>query len=228
MPYKRYNKKKTTKKGKPYKAKALAKTVKKIVSKAKPKREERFIVSRSMDTSATANAFSCTTISNISQGDQFNQRDGRKIYVSGVRLNIAMQNNSAVKAKFMRIMVVRDKNAQGQTLNTTSFANLLRDENFVDVAPTQAGSDIVQPLSTTLLQIYYDKVFRLPVEYEGNVHLNRFVPIKRTFLYDSLGSTNVPTTGEVYVILHLCDADGVTTTAVVSVNCMFRVHYKDA
>lgn len=208
--------------------KALTKAIKKVVNKSKPRREERFYVSSALDTSLVANSFENFVVSNISQGDQFNQRDGKKIYMAGLRFTLAVQNNSSTKMKFLRIMVVRNKNAQGVTLNTTTYGNLLRQEDFLDLTPTLKSADCTYPLNTGLLQIFFDKTYKVLPEAQGGLYLNRYVPIKRTLSYDSVGSGNVPTNGQIYVILHLCEGDDVINTTIVDVRGMIRVHYKDA
>lgn len=219
---KTYRKKKTARKS------ALTKAVKKVVYKTRPKREERFFVNKDFSTDTIANAFDTQVISNIAQGDQFNQRDGKRIYVSGVRLTFASQSNSTVKAKYLRLMVLRNKNSAGGTLDTTGFTNLLRNENFVDWPAQNHSLDITYPLNTNLLQIYFDKVYKILPEAEGNLYINRYVPIKRVLHYEGLGSGNVPTNGELFVVAHLCDGDDVTTVTTIKARAMYRIHYKDA
>lgn len=220
--HKRLIKKKTKQKAK------LVKAIKKVVHKAKPKREERFYVDKVSATSTLAGALGSTVISNIAQGDQYNQRDGRKIYMSGVRVSLVVQSDSTVKTKFLRVMIVRNKAQNTNVLNTTTYANLLQDENFTDLAPTQTGFDATYPLNTSLLQIYLDKTYRILPEYNGAININRYVPIKKVFDYGSLGSGNTPTNGELMLVLMLCEGDNVTTTTTVNIRGMARVHYKDA
>lgn len=224
---KRTTRKKTYKK-KPAQKKALNKAIKKVVNRGKPKREKRFFFNEDMHTSTTANSFAKNTISNIEQGDAFNKRDGKKVYMSGIRLSLALQNNSTVKTKYMRVMVVQNKQAQGTILDTTAYSNLLRNETFVDLAPTQTSADATYPLNTSVVRVMYDRVYRLLPEYQGSSFINRYIPIKKTLNYDGTGGGNVPTNGEIYVILHLCEGDDTTTITVVKARGMIRTFYKDA
>lgn len=228
MPAKRLYKKRPAKSKKSVKKATLNKQIKKVVFKAKPRKEERFYSDRSLSTDTLANSFESIIISNVAQGDAFNQRIGKKIYVSGVRLSLLFQNNSAAKTKFVRVMLLREKSSQGTTLNTSTWANLYRDENFADIAPAMNSRDVTYPLNTGMLQIFFDRVFKIQMEAESAFYLNRFIPIKRTLSYDADGSGNVPTNGEILVVAHLCDGDDSTTTASVKMRAMYRLHYKDA
>lgn len=208
--------------------KALTKAIKKVVNKSKPKREKRFFFNSDLFTSVTANSFAYNTITNIEQGDQLNQRDGKKVYMSGLRLSLAVQSNSAVKTKFLRVMLVQNRQAQGSVLNLTTFGNLLRNETFVDIAPTQTSADVTYTLNTSLLRVYFDRTYRVLMESEGSTLINRYIPIKKTLNYDNVGSGNVPTNGEIYLILHLTEGDDDPSATTVKARGMIRTFYKDA
>lgn len=228
MPFKKSFRKRPYRKRRTAKKQSLNKAVKKVVFKAKPKREERFYLDKDFSTSVLANSFQNHTISNVAQGDQFNQRSGKRIYVSGVRATLAIQNNSTVKAKFLRLMLLRGKDARGTTLDLTTWTNLYRDENFVDTTARADGVDVTYPLNTGLVQVLFDHVYKIPIESEGTMYINRFIPIKRYLTYDSLGTGNIPTTGQYHLIAHICDGDDVTTATVVKARGMYRLHFKDA
>lgn len=215
-------------KKKPAQKKALNKAIKKVVNKAKPKREKRFFFNKFLNTSTVTDSFVYNTVSNIEQGDALNQRDGKKAYMSGLRLSLATQSDSTAKTKYMRVMVVQNRQAQGATLNLTTFGNLLRNETFVDLAPTQTSADATYPLNTSVLRVMFDRVYRILPEYQGSSFINRYIPIKKTLNYDGVGGGNVPTNGEIYVIIHLCEGDDITTTTTVKTRGMIRAFYKDA
>jgi len=223
---KTYRRRAYRKKG--FKKPALAKAVKRAIYKSKPKREIRFFFDNDLETVTAGLNFGYNTITNITQGDQFNQRDGRRIYMSGLRLSLALQNNSTLKTRYVRVLVVRSKNAQGTTLNLANMNNLLKQETFSTMALTKTSADVIYPVNTTLLQVYYDRTYRIKPEAQSSTLVQRYVSIKKNMLYDSLGSGNVPTTGEVYVIVLIAEGDDTPSDVTVTCRGMVRVFYKDA
>lgn len=233
MPYKRNNntKKTYTKRSMPT-ANYIAKIAKSVTNKEKPTREARFALDNSVTTFHTnvlANAFKYSVLNAIAQGNQPNERTGDRIYISGAKVNF-MCANAHTSPRALRVMCVANQNRNGDLLDLSTFTDLFTSYAESDRTADNKSGDIVHPINE-IAKIYFDKVFLIPPDSSGGagVHKTIWIPIRRTVVYDNLGTSAVTiSNGSLYLIFHLCEPDDTLSATISGFHCLTRVFYKDA
>lgn len=219
------------KKRKPRKFKKKAQVAKSFqvaFHKMQPSKEKRFpIVDTTMVTNGTIGQRSESLyLDNIAQGSQMNQRLGSNIHVSYVHLRGTIQNDSTVKAKKMRFLILREVNLGG--LNLSTLAGLIRYEGTSSGPPVGKQSDVAWPVNREVAYTLFDKVVNIPIEADGIAYFNYKLRINRLVRYTSTDSTDVtPYHGHLIFVAFLVDCDNSASSGNVVFNCAARVFFKD-
>lgn len=212
-----------------YVAKTAYQVAKRVVHKSKPQRECRFQVSGSLNSSSIPLTFKTWNCTLIDPGPELDQRDGNKIWFNGLRFSVGVNNQSTTK-RFLRIMVLKQRNQSGVVLDTSAFTNLFTDDIFEDDGGTGLVTDVQQPINTGICEVFYDRTYALRPEAEGTSHmaLSKYVKIGRTVEFDDRGDDTDVNTGKIFLVMHISEAGTVGTSGVCQVNGMIRSFYKDA
>lgn len=212
----------------------IAKVARSVVRAEAPRREARFNLFHALDTTAVpASTFGINHLTNIVIGDNVDMRTGKSIYLKGVKFNVSMTNNSVVKPRVVRVMVVHTKNKDGDLLDTLTWTDLYQNTAFSDRTADGLSGDIISPINTDILDVYLDKRFTLSQETANRASTvwSQYLKIDRKFHYDDAGSPGVTPqmiSGRLYVIFHVCEPDDTLGTAVTRVTGMARVFFRDA
>lgn len=219
--YKRRKPRKYRKKAQPSKSFQLA------FHKLAPSKEIRFNLSEAMDTgSVIANRTVASYLDNIAQGSQLNQRLGSNIHVSWLHVRGTIQSDSTVKAKALRIMVLREVNLGG--IDTSTYAGLWKGLGTSVYAPTGTQTDINWPVNREKAYVLYDKTHIIKPEYEGITYVNKKVRLNKLVKYSPADPTDVsPYHGHLLFLACLADCDNSTSATKVMFNCSLRVFFKD-
>jgi len=221
--YKKPKSKKNAKKAK------VGKSFKLAYYKMLPTKEIRF--KHALTTSATdtmAARMIATRIDNIVQGTQLDQRIGNKIYYGWLHVRGCIQNNSTTRTKFLRMIVLKERNYG--SLNLTTYADLYDVENgfTTDQAPTGIQTDAAVQINRDKYIPLYDKVIKIKIESEDNVFINRKIRIGKTVTYPQASSSSNDTIhGRLYFITDLFDGDNATAGTTVITNFGCRGFFKD-
>lgn len=165
-------------------------------------------------------------IDNIAQGTQVNQRLGSSVRTSWLHIKMSMANNSTVKSKALRVMVVREVNNGG--LNTGTLANLFKSVGTATHTPNGSQTDLKWPLNRDLVYPKYDRVFKLPVEAESFFRRYLKIPLRSTFRYSPTNSAaTTPVHGRTYIIVLLADLDNLPTATICVFDSCVRLFFKD-
>lgn len=210
----------------------VAKIARQVSREDKPVRECRFWNSGTptLTTATLAASFNTMELSIISQGDDLNNRTGSKIYMSGVKIDVTIKN-FAPQSRLVRISVVKNRNRAGDLLDTTAWSDIYQGTTYADRTADARILDSQSPLNKDVLEIFYDKVFRVAQTEDTNdsIHFTKYIPINRKFEYGDDGTTNVALSGQLYLILHVIKPDfAAGTSDATDVIAMSRVFFKDA
>lgn len=214
--------------------KAVAKIARSVVRAEAPRREARFNLFHALDTTLLpASSFGINHLTNILIGDNYDNRSGKIIYLKGIKFNCSFINNSVVKPRVLRVVVVHTRNRDGDLLDTTGWTDLYQNTAFGDRVADGLSGDIISPINTDILDVYLDRTFTLSQEtsYRASNTWSQYIKIGRKVYYDDAGSPGITpqlTSGRFYVIFHVCEPDDTTGTAITRVTGMARVFFRDA
>lgn len=205
----------------------VARSFRTAYNKMRPSKEQRFVVLANMKTDLLADWVKAYNLDVIGQGSQSNDRIGNNVHLSYIHMRGTIQNNSVVKAKFIRMMIVADTNNDGVVINTGTFANLYKDYLWTVRAPTGGETDGRYVINTELCKVYYDHTWKIPMESEGIVSIRKNFRINRKLLYSTNSAVTTPQNGRLYLILNLFDGDSAPVATLVDTNFMIRIFFKD-
>lgn len=112
------------------------KQVQKIVNKNKQLKSQQDIASQAVTT-----AKYLYEITEITEGDDFNQRTSDKIFLQSLKINMSINQAGTLTQQLCRVMVVRGKNGPLSTADLPAYS-------------TEADLD--------KMQVYYDRIVRIP------------------------------------------------------------------
>lgn len=229
-PYpKRNNKKKYVKR--PLSTYQVAKIARRVVHKQAPTKEFRFNGGGTLDTNLLSASFHHKDCMLITAGDHKDDRTSNRIYVSGIKLNLSLANDSTTRPRCVRVMMVHTTNRNGDLLDVSgTWTDLFQDDTFNDYTATGLSGDAVVPINTDIVRPDLDINMMLNAEAQpGSAKVySKWIPIKRYVYFDNDGSTTTSTSGKTWFILHLCEPDNTTSPSTVRYNYMARLFFKDA
>lgn len=220
---------KYVKKKKPNKKNVVAKSFAQAYYKMLPNKEIRFnLEDLAMFTNGTiADRSTYYFLDAIAQGTQNNQRQQSAVHMSYIHIRGTLQNNSNVKTKFVRMMIVRERN-NGDFVSAT-MANLLRGTGTAILAPTGVQTDGKVTINRDSYIPIYDKIYKVPIESEGAVVVKENIRINKRILYPRNNAAAFsPIHGQLVFIALLFDGDNTTTASTVTMGLEARVFFKDA
>ena len=207
-------------------SKSVAKIATRVHHRLEPTKELRNLTNKQMKTSVLQDGFMTVAISNISKGNQLNQRDADAMYLSYVHFVLTAANQDD-KCKRLRVMLVRDK-SPAQALDATNWTNLYRNELFADSTATNTQKDLCYLLNQNILEVKFDKQYVLKPRSEGSLVIKQKVRIGQKVLYNPVTASSAPTSGAWYIIVNLIEQDTVTDADLFDVACMTRSFWKAA
>lgn len=218
-----YNKKAVTKKTTEYKK--IAKIARQVHNKEEPVREIRFALAKACSTTAIANGMHSVSIGNISQGDQRNQRSGNKIYMSGAKVSLHIENGDT-SSRTVRCMILQAR-AVSNAPDVITYTNLYATSAYVAQGPSFVNYDTTLPVNRDVWKVICDKKFSIgPSSQVGSIVKDFWCPIKKTLRYQTIGSNT--TDDRIYFIYEVIQDDNATNTAVSQISYMLQVYFKDA
>lgn len=222
---------KRTYKKRPITAQRVAQIARKVAYKAQPIRECRMHFFKNLKTSVLNDSFSVTDLSNISIGDNVDERHGKAIYITGAKFNFsAVASSGLTKPKVLRVILCRTVNRDGDLLDFSTWTDLYQSTTFGDRTADALVGDITFPLNTDIIQPLYDKTYRLMGTNTDSctLQLSKFMRIGQKIVYDDDGATAQPINGKLYLIIHLCEAGTVFTVNEVSIDGLLRIFFRDS
>lgn len=219
---------KTVKKGKRNKKDVVAKSFAVAYNKMIPSKEHRYDLSDvNLFTSGTlADRTHYVYLDNIAQGSQLNQRMRNSIHASYLWINGTIQNNSTVKAKFIRVLIVREIN-QGDFVSA-SMTNLLRGVGTATAAPSGFQGDGILTVNRDNYIKLFDKKYKVPIESEGTVIVKEKIRLNQKIFYpQNLTAGTTPIHGSTILLVMLFDGDNSTSATTVCWSAMARLFFKD-
>lgn len=230
MPYAKskpraYKKRYYKKSYKPVTANTVAKIARNVVRKQNPTKELRFIQTASMHTNSLAASFVSDQPTLIAQGVAENQRLGDEVFMCGVKMKLCVTNPHSTDRNF-RVMVLQDRNASGDLLDTSAWDNLFTSNSEVDYTATALVTDVTYPINSNY-KVYFDKSFTLQSDGRSSINRDFWVPIMKKVKYDDLGAGTLTESGRIYVICHLSEMNTTPSTSISHCSFFARVFYKD-
>lgn len=202
--------------------------VTKMIRKAEPTKEMRyeFYNTNFKTTAPISDSFSLTELTNITQGPQENQRIGDSIYLCGVKLKFTC-NNPSTTPRNLRVMVLANRNANGDLLDTTTWTDLFTQTDETDRTADALNGDIVANINANY-KIFMDRQYRLDASNLDVVSKQMYVPLGHKVIFDNLGTANLPSNGKVFIIAHLAEYDTTGVATASKFICNARVFFKDS
>lgn len=122
-----------------------------------PRKEIRFnpITSQFITNGTVAQRVYSENLTNIALGDQVNQREGYRIRISRIEVDYYF-SNAATSARQARIVLFTDV-SRDQTLDTTTYANLMDNSSFAQAAPTSVNSNYPLWYNDELMRVHKRK-----------------------------------------------------------------------
>lgn len=224
MPYSRKVPKKTYRKRQPYRRKKFTRAVTQVIHKKLPAGEVRYAAGGTLVGNPTvANSFNLTDVSSISNGAYLNQKLTRKLYICGMHVTLALQNNHT-SAKCLRFMIVQNKNP-ADTLDPVGFSDLYETTAYAPKTIDAQIGDMNAPINRDTLKIICDKRIVVPPSDERSIARSFYVPIKRYWTYKTVASESLCSNGKTYVILQSTDFSAPTTNTM-TFNWLGRIFFK--
>lgn len=210
------------------KPKGSTKQIRSIINKDKKAKEKRFAISKLMKTDILADSFYIAELTSLAQGGTIDDRLQNEIRINYVHFQLTCASKTALRTKFIRISIVQDWNSLGTLLDTANWTNIYRDANFGDTAATALSADLTIPYNLNLLKVYYDKVFMVKPETEGALLVKKKIRLNKRIEYGrNQGTSTLSIGGRIYFLLHMCNADNVSTASTIQATGMIRVFFKD-
>lgn len=212
-------------------AKRVASIARTVVRKEKTPKEIRFHTFGGLKTDVLANSFVITDITNIAPGSAADQRDGRKILMSGCRYSLAF-DNARGEERYVRIMALQPKNVNDPP-DLTTWTDLYQDNNYGNRTADMLVGDITHPINRDVYHIFMDKLIKLSAagtDTNAKV-ISGYLRLNRRLEYDDDGaSANVPVTGgQILFIVHIAEnySTSGTTATVTNYDGFYRVFFKE-
>lgn len=202
----------------------VAKSFMQAYHKMQPSKEARIVNVNNL-TSGT-NIFSVAQLAAITGGTLLNQRLGNGVYISYIQIRGTFNNNSVVKGKQVRMIIIREKNFNNFVTATAS--DLFIDNNYNPVPPTgQAGTGWYN-INRNEYEIVFDKRYSVRPELQNTSIIKENIRVGKEMWYDQDDITDsAPNTGRLIWVICLYDPDSNTNTTVVDVDLQARVFFKD-
>jgi len=213
-------------KGTPKPEKKTERIAKKVFRSEKKAHEVRKVLgSSTMVTNVLANSFVTAHLSDIVKGDALFNRTANDIIINYVHFRLSAANNSVVKTRLLRVMIVKERNARGTTLDTTTWTNLFENEAFNDFTATALQGDAIVPLNRDVVDPIYDKTYKLIPEYNNGLFVQKKLRINRKISYEV--DSNDIINGRLYMIAHILEQDNIAVGTGAVVDCLARVFFKN-
>lgn len=202
--------------------------VKNIINKDRKVKEKRFAITGLLKTDVLGDSFYVAEVTSLAQGGTIDDRLQNKIRINYIHAQFTALNNTALRTKAVRVMIVQDWNSLGTLLDTANWTNLFRDSNFGDTAATALSADLTLPINLNLVKVHWDKVYLVKPEQEGALYVKKKIRINKIYEYGrNQGSSTFAIGGKMYLIIHMCNVDDVSTAATMRTTGMIRVFFKD-
>lgn len=211
-----------------------AKAVKAIATRAvkqwTPLQEIRFsaAVSQFLTNGTIGQRCNATNLTNIALGAQTNQRIGPKIYITGIKLDFFVSNQSATLDRHFNLCLATDI-SRSQTLDTAAFTNLMEDNSFLETAPSAVNTNFQYTYNHELLKVHLAKRCLISENGSGSEkrQLSYFWKPRRPHKvqYERVNSTDI-TSGKIWLILHCAEAGQVASADVLDYQWRARVFYR--
>lgn len=237
MPYRRYSRNRMRFRRRRFASRLpyrTAKAVKAIATRAvkqwTPLKEIRFnaLTSQFLTNGTIGQRVSATNLTSIALGDQYNQRTGPKIYITGVKLDFFVANASSTLDRHFNICLATDI-SRSQTLDIANFTNLMEDSSFVEQAPSSVNTNFQYTYNHELLKVHLAKRCLLSENGSGSEkrQLSYFWKPKRPYKvqFERVSSTEL-TSGKLWLLLHLAEAGQVASADVVNYQWRARVFFR--
>lgn len=206
----------------------VAKSFRVAFHKMQPSKEIRYDASDwALNTSTSvATRTEYEFLDNIQQGTQLNQRLQGNIHMSWLHLQGTIQSNSGVKAKALRVMVLKETNYG--SVDTTTFAALWRGTgSAVTYAPSGTQTDISWPVNREVAYPIYDKTIVIKPEYEGITVFRKKIKLNQIQKFPVNTGGTTPYLGRIVLVYCLADCDNLTSATSVVLQSSARVFFKD-
>ena len=164
-------------------------------------------------------------LDNIAKGTALNQRLGSTVHASYVHFKFTVANNSTVKSKAFRVLVVREVNKGG--LDTSTMDDLFSKTGTGFHTPNGTQADIKWPVNRNKLYVHYDKTFKIQPESENFLKKYLKIRLNSNYRYAPNSTDSTPYHGYTYLIVLLSDLDNTTTTTTCVFDSSIRVFFKD-
>lgn len=203
--------------------------VKSIIRSSNKAKEKRFDNNGALATNVLATSFAFVNLTDIAQGIVLNTRLQDEITINYVHIALSLHNNSSLKAKFIRIMLVKERSSRGIVLDTTNWTNLFEGTDFLNRTADALSGDISSPLNRDVLDIIFDKVVVIKPELIGAMYIKRKIRVNRKVKYNTIsGEADNPNTGRLYYIVHVMEGDNASSSVIINLESMARVFFKDS
>lgn len=211
-----------------------AKAVKAIATRAvktwTPLREIRYVatVSQLLTNGTVGQRCNATHLTNIAIGDQLNQRTGPKVYITGIKFDLYAVNASTTLDRHFNFALVTDI-SRAQTLDTTTFSNLMEDSSFAETAPSAVNTNFQYYYNKELVKVH--KARRLLLTQDGSGNERKSVSFfwkprrPHKVQYERTNSTEV-VSGKIWLVIHLAEAAQTASADVVDYQWRARVFYR--
>lgn len=197
-----------------------------------PRKEIRFV-----NADSTMNTFSdfqrYMTFTNISLGDQINQRDGYVIHIHAVYFRVFVNNEdpalaSATTNRIMTIGILGDK-SRAEPPDTSGYTNFFEDSTFAEVAPSSVNTQDSYLYNRQLWNVYKKRRLLLQNNNQTGdskqaVLYKRFPGKGHRVEYKRTNNTDV-VSGELYGVLNLYEMGQASSTTDLNVQWQARVWF---
>lgn len=216
----------------PVTTRTVAKIAKRVVNKSHPMRELRKVLpNATMDTNILANSFNLVSLTDISTGDNIDNRTGNRIFLAGVKMSLSFANDSATRPRALRLMVLQLINRDAEVLDTATWTDLYQSTNYTYRTATATSADLVYPLNTDLVKPLMDTTIRISTETakDSAYIFQKYLPIRKYVEYDGYGGSPYDVhTGRFVFLAHLCEPDDTVSPSTVRASGLFRIFFRDA
>lgn len=184
-----------------------------------PKKEIRYnFTDVAMSSLSTVDAWIITPLTSIIQGSQINQRSQSGIHTSYVHWKGSIQNNSTLKPRFFRMVILRDARSDGNILDSAALTNLLVAPDFTDNTFVPTSQSLRKKINRAYYQVYFEKVVVVPPEAQTAKYFNYKIRVNTNSYYPRAdGASVTPLNGKIYAIVMLMEGDNVTS----STDCVY-------
>lgn len=226
MPYKKTNRRRRTRRPAAKSVKAIAT---RVVKNWTPLKEIRFAAPTGQFLTNGTIAQRCDSnhLTSIALGNQVNQRTGDKIYITGIKFDLYCANNSATLDRHFNWCLATDI-ARGDTLNETTYGNMMEDFQFAALAPSPVNTNFQYTYNTELIKPL--RKGRFLVSSVGNK------PTRQTSFfwkphrphkvqYERVNSNNI-ISGKIFLLLHLAEAGQVASADTCDYQWRARVYFR--